>query len=63
MHILVLLYLTRAYEEAANKDSYLASAIEAFNQIKGYELVNNFSTMFSGDNKNSKESILKFNSL
>lgn len=52
-------YLTRAYEEAANKDSYLASAIEAFNQIKGYELVNNFSTMFSGDNKNSKESIFE----
>ena len=47
-------YLTRAYEEATNKDSYLASAIEAFNQVKGYELVNNFSTMFSGDNKNIK---------
>lgn len=52
-------YLTRAYEEATNKDSYLASAIEAFNQVKGYELVNNFSTMFSGDNKNSKESIFE----
>lgn len=52
-------YLTRAYEEPANKDSYLQSAVEAFNQVKGYELEKNFSSMFSGDNKNSKESIFE----
>ena len=52
-------YLTRAYEEPANKDAYLEKAVEALNQVKGYELEKNFSSMFSGDNKNSKESIFE----
>lgn len=52
-------HLTRAYEEPANKEANLQGALEAFNQVKGYELVKDFSSMFSGDNKNNKESILE----
>lgn len=52
-------YLTRAYEEVANKDTYLQSAVEAFNKVTGYELVKDFNSMFNGDNKNSKESIFE----
>lgn len=52
-------YLTRAYEEPANKNAYLANAIDAFNQVKGYELVKDFGSLFNGSNKNSKESIFE----
>lgn len=52
-------YLTRAYEEPSNKETYLQGAVEAFNQVKGYELVKDFNSMFSGTNKNSKESIFE----
>lgn len=52
-------YLTRAYEEPDKKDAYLTNALEALNQVKGYELVKDFSSMFSGDNKNSPESIFE----
>lgn len=52
-------YLTRAYEEADKKSEYLAAAVEAFNKVKGYDLVSNFISMFDGTNKNSKESIFE----
>lgn len=52
-------YLTRSYEEPEQKDVYLAKAVEAFNQVKGYELVKDFLSMFNGTNKNSPESIFE----
>lgn len=52
-------YLTRAYEESTKKSEYLTSALTALNQVEGYELVKNFSSMFDGSNKNSKESIFE----
>lgn len=52
-------YLTRAYEEADKKDEYLTAALEAFNQVKGYELVKDFTSMFNATNKNSKESVFE----
>lgn len=52
-------YLTRAYEEPAKKDEYLQLANEALSKVTGYSLESNFSSMFSGDNKNSKESIFE----
>ncbi|EJW91024.1 RagB/SusD domain-containing protein [gut metagenome] len=52
-------YLTRAYEEPDQKDAYLSQALEALNQVQGYSLVKDFSSMFCGDNKNSSESIFE----
>lgn len=52
-------YLTRAYEEPNNKTEYLAEALTALNNVKGYELVEDFSSMFDGSNKNSNESIFE----
>ena len=52
-------YLTRAYEEQAKKSEYLAAALAALNEVKGYELVKKFSSMFDGSNKNNKESIFE----
>lgn len=52
-------YLTRAYEEADKKADYLNKALEAFNNVKGYELVKNFTGLFDGTNKNSKESVFE----
>lgn len=52
-------YLTRAYEESDKKQEYLNDAVEAFNNVKGYELVKDFGSMFNGTNKNSKESIFE----
>lgn len=52
-------YLTRAYEEPENKTEYLNAALAAFNNVTGYELVKDFSSMFDGSNKNSKESIFE----
>ncbi len=52
-------YLTRAYEEPTQKTDYLALALAALNEVKGYELVKDFSSMFDGSNKNSKESIFE----
>lgn len=52
-------YLTRAYEEPAKKNDYLKLANEALNQVSGYSLEPNFSSMFSGNNKNCKESIFE----
>lgn len=51
--------LTRAYEEADKRDSYLAQAVEALSQVKGYELVGDYWSMFNGSNKNSAESIFE----
>jgi hypothetical protein len=52
-------YLTRAYEESAKKQEYLELAINAFEEVKGYELEKDFLRMFSGENKNCKESIFE----
>lgn len=52
-------YLTRAYEETNAKKEYLEQAVQAFNQVTGYELVKDFKTMFNATNKNSKESIFE----
>lgn len=52
-------YLTRAYEEPEKKTEYLNAAIAALNDVKGYELVKKFSSMFDASNKNSKESIFE----
>ncbi|MGI6231934.1 MAG: RagB/SusD family nutrient uptake outer membrane protein [Prevotella sp.] len=52
-------YLTRAYEEPDQKEEYLTEAVNAFNQVTGYELVSDFGSMFNGTNKNSKESIFE----
>lgn len=51
--------LTRAYEESSRKSEYLAAALTALNSVTGYELVKEFSSMFDGSNKNSKESIFE----
>lgn len=52
-------YLTRAYEEPEKKNEYLQLANDALNQVSGYSLEENFSSMFSGENKNGKESIFE----
>ncbi len=51
--------LTRAYEESAKKDEYLKEAVNAFNEVKGYELVKDYISMFNGSNKNNKESVFE----
>ena len=52
-------HLTRAYEESGNKDTELKAAVDAFNNVKGYDLVKDFKSMFNGSNKNSKEGIFE----
>ncbi len=52
-------YLTRAYEEPARKDEFLQLAMEALNNVKGYQLEANFESMFNGKNSNCKESIFE----
>lgn len=52
-------YLTMAYETPENENAYLAEALNALNSVQGYELVDNFRSMFDGSNKNSKESIFE----
>ncbi len=52
-------YLTRAYEEPAQKDAYLNKALSALENVRGYELEKEFNTMFDGSNKNCKESIFE----
>ena len=52
-------YLTRAYEEPTKKAEYLTAALNAFNEVKGYTLVKDFTTMFNGSKKNSTESIFE----
>lgn len=52
-------YLTRAYEEPAQKDAWLSKAYTALDNVKGYELEKDFNTMFDGSNKNCKESVFE----
>lgn len=52
-------YLTMASEQTDQKTELLNSAVEAFNNVTGYELVKDFASMFNGTNKNSKESIFE----
>lgn len=57
-------YLTRAYEETSQKDTYLAEAANAFRQVISsgeYSLVSgeNLIGMFNGTNKNCSESIFE----
>lgn len=52
-------YLTRAYEETAQKQIYLNEALTALNKVQGYQLVKDYVSMFDGTNKNSTESIFE----
>jgi hypothetical protein len=52
-------YLTRAYEENQQKNEFLTQALNAFNGIEGYQLEKNFTGMFNGTVRNSKESIFE----
>lgn len=52
-------YLTRAYEEPEKKNEFLNLTIDALNKVKGYGLEKNFLSMFTGDNKNSNESVFE----
>jgi hypothetical protein len=52
-------HLTRAYEEPDKKEAQLNAAVNALNQVNGYELVKNMSSLFNGTNKNSKEGIFE----
>ncbi len=57
-------YLTRAYEETAQKDTYLAEALNALRQVENsgvYSLVSgdNLIGMFNGTNKNCAESVFE----
>lgn len=54
-----LSYLTMAYEQANKKEEYLAKALDAFDQVKGYALERDFLSMFTGENKNCSESIFE----
>ncbi|SNR47453.1 RagB/SusD family nutrient uptake outer membrane protein [Flavobacterium sp. ov086] len=52
-------YLTRAYEETAQKQAFLNEALTALNKVQGYELVKDYVSMFDGTTKNTKESIFE----
>lgn len=54
-------YLTRAYEEPAQEEAFLKAALDALNEVKGYELVSGqrLVEMFNGRNKNCPESIFE----
>lgn len=52
-------YLTRASEESDQKSKHLESAMAALNQVTGYELEEDYESMFNGTNKNCKESIFE----
>ena len=54
-----LAYLTRAYEEPTEKQVFLQKALEAFQEVKGYELVRDFGSLFNGNDQNSKESVFE----
>lgn len=51
--------LTRAYEEPERKDEFLNAAISALDNVKGYSLEKNYSSMFDATNKNCKESVFE----
>ncbi len=52
-------YLTRAYEETAQKQAHLTEALTALEKVKGYQLVKDYVSMFDGTNKNSTEAIFE----
>jgi hypothetical protein len=52
-------HLTRAYEETDKKEAQLNAAINALNNVTGYELVKDFGSLFNGNNKNSKEGVFE----
>lgn len=52
-------YMTRAYEETAQKQAFLNEALTALNKVQGYELVKDYVSMFDGTTKNTKESIFE----
>lgn len=52
-------YLTRSYEETAQKQNFLNEALTALNKVQGYELVKDYVSMFDGTTKNTKESIFE----
>ena len=52
-------HLTRAYEETDKKEAQLNAAVNAFNNVTGYELVKDFNSLFDGTNKNSEEGIFE----
>lgn len=52
-------YLTMAYEYPEKQTEYLTEALNALNNVTGYELEENFISMFDGTNKNCKESIFE----
>lgn len=52
-------YLTRAYEETAQKQTFLNESLVALNKVQGYDLVKDYVSMFDGTTKNSKESIFE----
>lgn len=54
-----LSHLTRAYEEPDRKAEYLQLALDALDEVKGYSLESDFLSMFTGDNKNSSESVFE----
>lgn len=51
--------MTRAYEQDNNKKEHFEAALDAFNNVKGYSLVEDFASMFDGTNKNCQESIFE----
>lgn len=50
--------MTRAYENSLDRKG-LEAALSALDNVKGYELENDFVSMFNGSNKNSSESIFE----
>lgn len=52
-------FLTRAYEETAQKQTHLNEAVTALNKVQGYSLVKNYVSLFDGTNKNSPESVFE----
>ena len=52
-------YLTRAYEETADKQTHLTESVKALDKVQGYELVKDYVSLFNGTNKNSTESIFE----
>jgi len=52
-------HLTRAYEETDKKDAQLNAAVNALNNVTGYELVKEVNSLFDSTNKNSKEGIFE----
>ncbi|MDO5035428.1 MAG: RagB/SusD family nutrient uptake outer membrane protein [Porphyromonas sp.] len=54
-----LCYLTMAYEQSNKKAEHLQQAVTHLDKVVGYTLEPNFISMFTGDNKNCKESIFE----